>query len=1001
MKLLLDMQGAQSQSRYRGIGRYTLELGRAMATRPLPGMDLHFALNMQFGEAADAAISALGPHADTAHRLCYRSLEDVSFVAPSNEVRRHAAEAIVAHAFEQSGADVVWYSSVVEGYHEDVVIPARSLHTARSVATLYDLIPLHEPDTYLNHPRLRHWYDTRVKTLMQCDLLLAISEWARTDAIDRLGLVPERVVNIGAGVDPLFRPPAIPGPLAASLAHALGVRQPYVLYNGGLDPRKNVPRLIEAFARLPENVRNRHQLVIVGRTSAEQMATLSAAVRKAGLPAATVIFAGYVSDQMLVELYARCALFVFPSLLEGFGLSPLEAMSCGAAVLSSRAASLAEVVGCEDAMFDPTDALAMSEKMRQGLEDPGFNAFLRHHGKAQSARFSWQDTAARAYQAIDALPDRRMASARSSAITVRASSVVCLHSGRPPGWVEAIRGLAKCEAAELPGDISQASDALRLQLVATDHIVYALPLSDVWRMPSWLQAWPGTLVIEHDAEPLHSGGSALFRARYRAGGYAACLDPLATIPLRLGERCLGVVFDEGCSPTALSIDPAVPHDCFSPATHPDRLISRLLAWRETSAASSESRLLDELAGDATARLADDELAAISDAIVAARPSAHAHRWLIDVSQIARNDLGTGVQRVVRSVLRQWLLHPPLGIRIEPVAFVEGHFRFARRYTLGLMGIDAGQLDDDFVAPALGDQYVGLDWSAETMAAAAPVLQDWHRLGVGMHFVVHDLLPLSQPEAFHPFARELFLGWLQLASHVADAFHCVSRATASELEQWLGNGGAPFQFGRQPAVDCFPLGVEITTCASAPGELPLLLADAMAARPSLLMVGTLEPRKAHAQALGAAEHLWNQGVDVNLVIVGRYGWLVEDLARRLEQHPEQSHRLFWLRDIGDPALEAIYRKASVLLAPSLGEGFGLPLVEAAQRSLPVIARDLPVFREVMGDYPVYFQGQEPGDLARVLAAWLGNTPPPAPKRDWPNWAQSAQTLAAAIQKLSPG
>jgi glycosyltransferase involved in cell wall biosynthesis len=166
-----------------------------------------------------------------------------------------------------------------------------------------------------------------------------------------------------------------------------------------------------------------------------------------------------------------------------------------------------------------------------------------------------------------------------------------------------------------------------------------------------------------------------------------------------------------------------------------------------------------------------------------------------------------------------------------------------------------------------------------------------------------------------------------------------------------------------------------------------------------MVGTVEPRKGQRQALDAMELLWKKGVDANLVIVGKQGWMVDELAERLAAHPEKDCRLFWLPGVSDEMLLELYRRASALLAPSEGEGFGLPLIEAAQHGIPIIARDLPVFREVAGEHAEYFSGLGPDDLADALERWLAlhreGKAPVSTGMPWLTWQQSAQQLLDAV------
>jgi glycosyltransferase involved in cell wall biosynthesis len=165
--------------------------------------------------------------------------------------------------------------------------------------------------------------------------------------------------------------------------------------------------------------------------------------------------------------------------------------------------------------------------------------------------------------------------------------------------------------------------------------------------------------------------------------------------------------------------------------------------------------------------------------------------------------------------------------------------------------------------------------------------------------------------------------------------------------------------------------------------------------SFLMVGTIEPRKGHAQTLAAFEHLWAQGVDANLVIVGKQGWLVDQLVDKLRQHPELNRRLFWLEGISDEYMEKVYAASTCLIAASEGEGFGLPLIEAARHKLPIIARDISVFREVAGEHAYYFKGLDPQSLACEAKIWLAlHAEDNAPRVDnmlWLTWQQSAEQL----------
>ncbi|WP_329741571.1 glycosyltransferase family 1 protein [Dyella sp. A6] len=995
MKILLEMQGVQCQSRHRGIGRYTLELSRAFATLASPQHDVHFAFNSVFGNVTDPVISTLLPHADRDHRMVFTSLHDVAAQNIGDRRRRLAAEQVVRHALAQASADVVWYSSMIEGYVDDAVIPKPPIPGALSVATLYDLIPLHDPDAYLGHPRVRSWYDTQIEALAQCDLFLAISDWVRDDAIARLGLSPERVVNIGAGVDPRFVPATDDPATSVRLRSELGIKRPYVLYNGGFDPRKNVKSLIHAYAALPAEIRNRHQLVIVGRTAAEQLAQLKAAARKARLGDSEVVFTDFVTDEVLIRLYSECALFVFPSVMEGFGLPPLEAMACGAPVIASNASSLAEIVGDPDAMFDPRSREAITRRMREVLEQPALADTLRQNGKRQATKYSWSAVAQRALHAIEQLPRKQHANPTAQSL----SRLCCVHACMPPAWLDGLSAHYEVDRVDLAPYIGHAPRDLADRLGKADRILYIGGQDQLESLAQWMHIWPGVLLGMGSWNACHPAPStpADAHATYLSQGYAGLLgETLCVLACAAVDGCLGLLLSEAMPPNVTGPDETRKVAVLRSSNEAANCRHHLEDWYATSQLPVEARLLDILAQTFATSSNEDVLTQVSDSIVAARPAGKIRQWLVDVTQIAQDDIGTGVQRVVRSILTQWLRRPPEHIRIEPVAFVDGSYRYARRFALGLLGLPGNLLSDGFVAMNAGDTYVALDWCPHALPASEPLLRDWHRRGVEMHFIVHDLLPITLPASFHPFARDLFTNWLRLACGVADRLHCVSGATASELERWMKNSGPAYQFNRPPSIYNFTLGVDPAPVNNIPRVLPTPLAQAVDHRATLLMVGTLEPRKAHAFALDAIERLWATGHDVNLLIVGRHGWMMEHFVKRLEAHPERNRRLFWIDDADDSLLNASYRAATALLATSLGEGFGLPLIEAARHGLPVIARNLPVFREIMGEYPCYFESTDPHELAQVIAGWLGSRPQPGPHRPWTRWAESAAALAAAIQ-----
>lgn len=893
MKILIDMQGVQTSSRHRGIGRYTRELTAAFVT--LAGSD--HALRLAFNAALDGideTLDAYAAHPCPPSHSTYGPLREVASDNPDNDARRDAAERVLTHAFDISGADIVWQSSVVEGFAEDALAPHGTI-APLSVATLYDLIPLHHPER-MGRSRTRDWYMRRIDTLRQCDLLLAISDWVRNDAIERLGVAPERVVTIGAGVDDRFVPPPSREEALARAMRRFDLPGRFVLYTGGFDTRKNVEALFPAFAALPVEWRDTHRLVVAGRLDDATRERFTNARIRAGLNEHEVVFPGHVDDADLVLLYQACALFVFPSLQEGFGLPPLEAMACGAPTIASDATSIPEVVGDTTALFDASQPAAIAAAMHDVLSSPSRREALGHAGTLRATHFRWSRVAERAMRAM--------------------TERVIHHAARVPD---------DAPARDLPS--------------------YTLDAGCVNTLLPEIRRWPGTI---HWQGPLPEASTLSAADRYRLHGYRGLLDD------------------------------ARPEDW-----------SALLEGLVSNDLLRQRAVEDAIARGPAAQLSDDDLARVADALDRLRPTGS--RWLIDVTEIAQRDHGTGIQRVVRSVLDHWLRHPPAGVRIEPVALRDGRYRHAHDYACALLGVPTpDDLPGDIVAITGAESFIGLDWAILSLTAGEPLLRTWRRAGVDFHFIVHDLLPITLPDAFHAQTRKDFLAWLRTSAALGDVMHCVSRSTADDLRRWLDTEALP----RRPRVTTFPLGVTPSRPLRE-GSLSATLTGAIDARPTLLMVGTLEPRKGHVQALAALERLWSEGVDVNLAIVGKQGWFVGDLVERLTTHPERERRLFWLDDCDDTTLDTVYAASTALLAPSLGEGFGLPLIEAAQRGKPVIARDLPVFREVAGDHPAYFQAESPEELAEFLNGWLTDRPAPGAHAPWASWAESAQALARHV------
>ncbi|HTD77633.1 MAG TPA: glycosyltransferase family 1 protein, partial [Chloroflexota bacterium] len=224
--------------------------------------------------------------------------------------------------------------------------------------------------------------------------VITVSECSKQDIMKIIGLGPERIHVIGNAVDASLYP-VRDAWLLASVRERYGIAPRFVLYFGGFDMRKNVPRLIEAYARLPEALRREYQLVIAGRyqhLGHPLYPDPRQTVRRLGLEG-NVIFTGQIREQDKAPLYSAATVFAFPSLYEGFGMPVLEAMACGTPVVTSNVSALPEVAGDAGLLVNPYAPEAISEALAELLESAARREDLSRRGLERARRFTWPQVA--------------------------------------------------------------------------------------------------------------------------------------------------------------------------------------------------------------------------------------------------------------------------------------------------------------------------------------------------------------------------------------------------------------------------------------------------------------------------------------------------------------------------------------------------------------------------------------------------------------------------------
>jgi glycosyltransferase involved in cell wall biosynthesis len=256
----------------------------------------------------------------------------------------------------------------------------------RLVATIYDLSFVTYPELHLP-ANVEHCLRGTKLAIDRADALIAISESTRRELIEEMGAPPERIVVTPLAAEPALHRENDPARLDA-VRRRYQLPEQFILFLGALEPRKNLPRLLQAFAALAPPLQREFPLVVAG-AQGWLNDSVHEHVRKLGL-VERVFFPGYIDQGDIAALYSMATVFAYPSLWEGFGLPVLEAMACGAPVLTSNVSSLPEVAGDAAVLVPPTDVDALAAWLGRLLDDEAFRADLSARGRRRAAQFSWE-----------------------------------------------------------------------------------------------------------------------------------------------------------------------------------------------------------------------------------------------------------------------------------------------------------------------------------------------------------------------------------------------------------------------------------------------------------------------------------------------------------------------------------------------------------------------------------------------------------------------------------
>lgn len=1252
MKILIDLQAAQATNRYRGIGRYTLAV-----VHELVKIAAHHEIEIMLSQSFPESITDLRlffSDVPSVKIISWKGLSQTAELGNNRAWKREAAERIRESFIRSRKPDIVYIPSIFEGLVDDAVISVNAYEPSILTAvTIYDLIPWLYQKPYLENPKMRTWYERHLNELKRADLWLAISESSRQDAIQHLSLPEEWVVNTSCAASSLFHPLVISADEKQSFFQHYNLSKPFILYTAGIDYRKNIEGLFKAYAKLPQTLQEQYQLAIVCDANQEAVSNLREQMEQLNIKKENVVLTGFVSDEDLVKFYNLCAVFVFPSLYEGFGLPALEAMACGAAVIGSNNSSIPEVIGNESALFNALDANSIASKLEEVLVNKDFRESLKVHAIEQAKKFSWGGSAQKILEGLERLnnqeseyysplhssknsyhhrlayisplrPEKTGISNYSAELLFELTQhynidVIVNQKNVTDSWINThchVRSVAwfKKHAHEYDGRIlyhmgNSEFHQHMFELIAhypgivvlhdfflsgiLSHLELCRTKPKIWTNALYQSHGYGAVAKRHAKKanlekiiftypcnfPILQQASAIIThslfsyelARYWYGeninnvlwshiphlrllpppvtpsmkrevraklGFAeddfiVCSFGL-TGKLKLNDRLLnawlasslvqdprcrlifvgdngGDVFGRKLAEKVASAKAACPIKItgfVSPEVYQQYLIAADMAVQlrtntlgETSGAVLDGMghglpmiinahgtmkdisedcvhflpdsFSDEELRDALNSLKENaeareqlgkkarnyiktqhdprtiarryvesieyfvqeshnqpqrqiklmqsvayaahqekyspkknEFLDIAQALSENEPPCRQKQLLYDVSELVQRDAKSGIQRAVKGYLRELLDNPPEGYRIEPVYGddITGNYFYARRFTTAFLECHQVELEDEKVVVYPDDIFLSIDLITSGPEKRTKTYQEWKDKGVSLFFMVYDLLCVQHPEYFPEGAEKLFTTWLNMVTSVSAGLICISETVSDDLKTWMETKSS-LNNSALPHIYWLHLGANLPQKSdkSAPEEKSMQnfmnLQEKILKFPTFLTVGTLEPRKGHYQALQAFENLWKRGIEVNWVIVGKVGWKVESLIKQLSTHSELNNRLFWFEKTSDTVLSCLYQQVQACLVASEAEGFGLPLIEAAQYDRPLLVRDLPVFREVAGEHAMYFSGNEPKHLEDALEKWLAcwrqNTVVPATHLPYLTWKDSCQNLVKII------
>lgn len=545
MRIALDLQACQTASRQRGIGRYALSMARALIESGSDRHEFFVILTSQYPAEAIEIRKTLSDVLVQERIVVVSSPGGIARAQSGNAWRAKAAQALYDDAMRTLAIDLVFCPSPFENMKADVVVP--SAKTVPFFATVHDLIPLTAPDIYLADDAERKAYFGQLAALRQADGLIAVSAFTKAETERRLGVEPYKITHAALGAADVFRPFSGPAETRDAILAKYGVKDRFVIVTAPYEERKNIHGMLAAYAAVDAAARANLQIVFAGFIREDSRTKILKMAREEGLGADEVLLAGYVPDEDLAALYSFCDLMVFPSLSEGFGLPPLEAMACGAIVIGSNTTSIPEVINHREAQFDPADTDDMAAVIQTALTSSTLRSRLAAWGKKRAAEFSWDKSARLVLQAFEAStlrPPPAVQGPSSDRQRIGVMAFTEYPEGRQAGVLgRLLQDLAArhevflCLRGEAPFDPLIGTSAelcsedwIEQQGGSLDAMIYVADARRIHEFARWHASRPGVFILYDDVlsdADTASGNTIpgeLQTALYETSGFAGLID---------------------------------------------------------------------------------------------------------------------------------------------------------------------------------------------------------------------------------------------------------------------------------------------------------------------------------------------------------------------------------------------------------------------------------------------------------------------------------------------